>query len=182
MKMPEGAEYIGCANCKSVLVKNDLEIVKQYKGEMSDSDNEEYKSSPNPLPYFDVLKVLLENPKFNIEENQKKFTLWYLWYFNHDLKPEQKEEEIKNGNYKKYTDKLIKILDSETDNINSKILKAEVLRERGEFDKSEEILNSVNQSDFNSIKIQYVFDEMKKRVVQKDKNVFETDRKPDFIK
>jgi len=182
MKMPEGAGYIGCANCKNVFEKNKLEIIKQYEWEMSDADKAEYNSAPEPLSDFDTLKILLEDQKFDSSENNKKFSLWYLWHFNHNLKPEEKGEEIENGNYKKYTNKLIDILSSEKDNVNSEVLKAEILRERGEFDKSEEMLNSIDQSKFNSVKIQYVFDEMKKRIAQKDNAVFETEKKPDFIK
>jgi DNA-directed RNA polymerase subunit RPC12/RpoP len=179
MKMPEDYEYIGCSNCKKVFAKKDLEVIKQYKEE---EDLKGYDSAPKPLPDFEVIKTLLEDPKFNDGKNEKAFTLWYLWYFNHNIKPDEKKSETDNGNYKKYTDRLITVLDSEIDNINSVVLKAEVLRERGEFDEATKILDSVDQSKFNSIKIQEVFDEMKKRIAKKDSAVFETTKKPDFIK
>lgn len=179
MKMPEDAMYLGCASCKKVFAKKDLEIIKQYK---EGEDLKGYNSVPKPLPDFEVIKTLLEDPKFNDGKNEKAYTLWYLWYFNHNIKPDEKKSEIDNGNYKKYTDRLIAVLDSEIDNINSVVLKAEVFRERGEFDEVTKILNFVDQSKFNSIKIQSVFDEMKKRTERKDSAVFETTKKPDFIK
>jgi DNA-directed RNA polymerase subunit RPC12/RpoP len=179
MKMPEGAGYIGCANCKKVFALSELEIVKQYKEE--EFNKEEYETAIRPLPYFEMLKIMLEDPKF-INEHKKSITLWYLWYFNHDLKPEEKKGEIENGNYKKYTDELIGVLDSENNNENSQVLKAEVLRERGEFDKAQDVLDSVDSSKFTTKKISYVFEEMKNKITQKDSAVFESEKKPDFIR
>ncbi len=180
MKMPDTASYIGCANCNNAFVKKDLQIIKQYKEE--EFNKEEYEKALKPLSSFNTLKIILEDSKFKKEENRKAFTLWYLHGFNHEIKLEQKQEEINNGNYKKYTDELIKILDSEIDNVNSQVLKAEILRERGEFNEADKMLNYIDKSKFTTRRIQYVFEEMKKRIVRKDSAVFEADEKPDFIK
>lgn len=180
MKMPEGYEYIGCLNCKSVSHKKDLEVLEQHE-KMTNEESVKYKTFPDPLSHFEMLKILLENQKFSTE-NQKAFTLWYLWAFNHKITSEQKQEEMDNSNYKKYTDKLVEILEAEKDNVNSMVLKAEILRERGEFDEAEKILDSVDQSKITSIKIKYVFEEMKKKIAQKDPAIFEAEQKPEFIK
>lgn len=193
MKIPDSAGYIGCANCKNVYAKRNLEIIKQFEDhydknisreEQEKNQREELKewaSNHNTLPEFEMIKILLEDPKFG-SEYQKPFALYYLWYFNHELKQEEKKGEVENGNYKKYTDKLISILDSEKDSENSKVLKAEVLRERGEFDEAEEALDFVDPSKFVTQKIKYVFEEMKKKIAQKDSEIFEADQKPEFIK
>ena len=77
---------------------------------------------------------------------------------------------------------MVAILDSEKDKADSLVLKAEVLRERGEFDEAEEALDFVDSSKFVTQKIKYVFEEMKKKIAQKDSEIFEADKKPEFIK
>ncbi len=181
MKIPEGYQYVGCSSCKNVFDKKDLEVLEHYDEKMTDEQNNEYKAFPDPMLHFDMLKILLEDSKFS-NENQKAFTLWYLWAFNHEIKPEQKQEEVENGNYKKYTDRLIEILGSEIDNINSVVLKAEILRERGVFDEAEKILDSVDKSKFTTEKIQYVFEEIKNKISKKDSAIFEVEKKSDFIR
>lgn len=177
MKIPEGAGYIGCTNCKKVFTKASLEVIKQYKDGISsnEKDQKEYESAPNPLPYLEMLKVLLEDSRFNGEKNQKAFTLWYLWFFNHDLRPEEKKKEIKNGDYKKYTDRLIEILDLEKDNQNSQILKIEILREREKFNEAGKLLEQVNVSTLTPIQ-KGIAEGIKIRLGRKDSVVFKLKR------
>ncbi len=169
MNIPEGSNYLGCPQCQKVFLKNDLPMVKEYA--VGDEELTEWEQVLAPLDWFATLKILLENPKFNEPSNQKKFTLWYLWYFNHKLSPLEKQNEIKNGNYKKYTDRLIDILEQEQDGQEPLVLTIEILRERGDFDKALELINQLDLKAFPPI-FQLVLTENKNKALQKDPEVF----------
>lgn len=165
MGFPPWGGYTGCSQCNSVFKKSG-NIVESNESTIK---SEKFKkATENIMPIFEMMKNLLGDEQYSPDtESRKAFLLWYLWSFNHLIDDAERDSERKNGNHKKYTDELLICLDQEQNNPNSKLLKAEVLRERGEFDQALEALNFQFPPNLEKIAV-----EEKRRIGEKNSSVF----------
>ena len=176
MKIPEGVGHIGCPSCRGVFTEGDLIEVKKYPPDTYPDRNtdEDAKNAKSPLSGFETIKLVLENPSANADDKIKTANAEvYLRMFNHDIKPEEQEAERANGNYKKYTDLLIELLGKLQDNPDCVVMQAEVFRERGEFDKAIEILNSAKLPEERQ-RLNDAAKQIKAKAESHDAAVFET--------
>jgi hypothetical protein len=172
MAIPNGVGYIGCPNCQNAFPATEMIEVKQYEP-MKEPDDAEYKNAAVPLAQFETLKIVLEDSARNADGKQRVSNLeTYLRMFNHELKLDQQEEEKQNGNYQKYIDQLIETLNKLQDNPDCVVMLAEVLRERGEFDKSLEILNSAKLPE-DKQRLNNAAKQIKAKAESRDPAVFE---------
>ena len=167
MDIPFMSSYIGCPKCNTVFkTEESLDVERLY---ISDS------TIPGPLSDFETLKILLEGPRFNDKLSRKKFTLHYLHMYNHELNEEMKKEEIESGDFKKYVDELLQILEEdflEEKTVDFIILKAEILRELGQFDKAKEAIKRAEEENITNERIKSILNRIKDRIIQKDTSVF----------
>ncbi len=95
--------------------------------------------------------------------------------YNHELNEEMKKEEIESGDFKKYVDELLQILEEdflEEKIVDFIILKAEILRELGQFDEAEEAIKRAEEENITNERIKSILNRIKDRIIQKDTSVF----------
>lgn len=196
MGIPAWSSYLGCSNCDAVFVNSEDKKVKRPENETSEEWVKKEMSAAKPAPTLETIKRLLLNPT-NIEKLPSRQTLlfWYLWCYNDYSRNKYKltdenlseglnesfvkglemlDSEKSNGNYKKYLDELIELLTIERGNLNSSLLIAEIMREKGDFDQALAYLeaNIYSQKDLDE-KIRMIADEIKLRASNNKSETFE---------
>lgn len=167
MGIPPWANYAGCSDCGFVFKKDEHKVKTVSPAEIKDI--KDFKAGLGP---FDIFKGLLGGAREEkIKEDRKKFLLWYLWGFNHLIDQKRKKKEVEEGDYKKYTDELLKCVEEELDNPEKRLLKAEILREKGEFEKARQVLEFSFPTALESIVKQE-----KIRIACKQRSVFSLQR------
>lgn len=164
MGIPPWANYIGCPKCGFVFEKGG----NQIKSGLSLIEGEEFKKTNKGMPLLEMLKSLLQDSRYQDDKKMRRtFALWYLWGFNHRLDESQRKQEKETGDYKRYTDELLEHLKEESDIPDSRLLRAEILRERGDFREAREIL----EFEFPP-RLQKIIEEEKLRISRRETKVF----------
>lgn len=158
------SDYAGCSKCEAVFAINEAEKIEKNSEQTPKEWAEKLNLAAGPVPELETIKRMLLGPE-NIENlpSRRTLLLWYLWCFNHysrnkfllsneklskNLNPgflrglKMIEKEKEKGDYGKYTEELIEILLKEKDNRESLLLAAEIMREKGDFERATEFLRN----------------------------------------
>jgi hypothetical protein len=141
--MPNYAAYVGCAHCKASFWIEDIKEVGQFSwGEKitnTFSDATEYKEPTEEI----FLQGLKENDLTKNKEIYLRSNLMRLYNdINRDQKVQTPATEAQIDNWKR----LLEILGNEP--TADKLLKGEIYREMGEFDKAETTLKGEFDEDY----------------------------------
>lgn len=136
MIIPFDNNYVVCSRCKKVYERDEIFL------RFIDRDNRDNEDELNyPIRGLDKIEAIIKSDNSNIE--RENILLWYLWHINHYSYKEEIQKEKNLGNYDRYTEELLKILNKKNDQ-SSVILYAEILREKNHFDQAIDILLSTN--------------------------------------
>jgi curved DNA-binding protein CbpA len=166
--LPEIPNLTKCEKCNSIFFLSDLEPIASYDkyGEISE-DHEKY-SNLQYFKFLDIYDLIRALELYPQEEKYIRMRIW--WGFNDRIRNEESnnEEIFLNDNdkqlYEDNCNKLIELLDIE--NINEKMITAELNRNLENFDKCLAIIDNL-PDDLNVYKV--LFNES---CLQKNKYVF----------
>ena len=158
--LPEFPVMNKCQDCNHSYWLNDS---TKFNGDIS-----EKRITQAIFPNIEDLHNLLESKFYESKDEESYLRLRLLWAFNDRLRDHKQmfnashEEEIWRNNQERH----LEILDESR--IDDKFLKAEILRNRGEFYDSFLVLMSVNGDEYG-----YIVDAFAKEINNENKEVFE---------
>ena len=148
--LPEFPFFIKCKNCNTFFWLKQNNEVKKYKFPKKPKENESIKEAE-----FLTIDEYLEAINLNIylDNKEHKYIRMKLWWAYNDKLRENSNNEYSEAEYKVYENnckELIKLLDKE--DINEKLMIAELLRNIGKFEDCLEILKTIDDENINWVK------------------------------
>jgi hypothetical protein len=149
--LPEYPNFVRCKKCHYFYWLNKAEVVGTYSwGEEQNPDwvDVEFAKFPTIDDYIEAIELNMAPTR----DAELSFRRNILWAFN-DRVRNGKDLFANDGDQVKWisnTERFIEILDVE--DVNEKILLAEVYRSQGEFEKCMDLLNSLDAESFGWLK------------------------------
>ncbi len=155
--MPEFPDLTKCKKCNAIFWLSKLEEIGTE--ELDDSHNSKWKDADDAefLEINDYFKALGLGISENI--NKERFIRREIWWaYNDKVREGEGEKMFDNEDdemrWKENLLNFIKLLD--TSDINSMIMKAEIRRSLGEFDKCIKIMQSIDNQELDWLKEKFI--------------------------
>ena len=150
--LPEFPLIVKCKNCKMFYWLNEKNKVPELNFP-NKTENVNIKADEAEFLSIDEYQEIIDS-KFNENEDEHKYFRMRLWWAFNDKLRENNNEDFSESENKLFEFNCLKLIDIlNKDDINEKIMIAELYRNIGNFIESKKILDTIKKDDYNWIKI-----------------------------